>query len=1001
MKKELQLSLTIARQLAFGIDNKLADEKLRQIAAFDEAVMENMGEGLYTVDRQGNVTSMNPVAEKMFGWTFEELRGRRMHDVTHYQHADGTPFPIEDCAGFQVLHHAQKLSAQEDVFIRKDGTFFDVIYSSSPLWENGKINGLVVVFNDNTARMQAEKRIVLLAEVSELIRKSEDANELLYAVSKIVGEHLRVRRCLFNEIDLDHDLEIVHQDYCQGVSSVAGQHKISDYSSITAAEIAAGKTIVNSDLKIDPRTAQDYSRSYEPNGERAYIAVPMLRENRWAATLWVSDDMPRQWSQEEVSLLEAVAERTWIAIEKLRIHAALRESEAQLAAELADTKQLQNISTLLIQEGHSDLLYEEILNAVIEVSHSDMGSMQLLDHEKNKLFLLTWKGLHPESAAFWEWIGVDLSSSCGMALRTGKRVIVPDIDSHDFVASAENLAAYRRSGIKSMQTTPLISRNGRILGMISTHWREVHQPSERDLRLLDVLARQAADLIERRRSEEALRASESLYRTIARSIPNGGVYVLDKDFRYVVAEGTVADAFGYSREMLEGHTISEVLPQEASAKMEDRLRRNFAGEVVSFETKNKGHIYWTQQAPLRDSLGHAIIVTVDITERKQAEEALRESEERFRAILSQATAGIIRKDATGKLLFVNQAFCNLLDYTEAELNGKTIWQLTYPDDVEENKRLYNRLMEEGISFKLEKRLLARDGSILWTDVSVSPILDAEGKPQSAVSVYVDITGRKQAEAALQQLNLQLESRVERRTAQLQESHRHLQELSKRLVEVQEEERRAIARELHDSVGQSLSALNLNLVMIRDQLSGDSSQRVGSRLNDSMQLVKEVVALVRNVMADLRPAVLDDYGLEAALNSYIDQFTSRYEVQVLFRRPESLLPRQSPSREMTLLRIAQEALTNIARHAQADQVTVALWQDQDAVHLTVEDNGIGIASFPAAKRPGSHGLNIMRERAEAFDGTLKVESVPGRGTKVEASIPVDKDGQAEAQKERRS
>ena len=254
------------------------------------------------------------------------------------------------------------------------------------------------------------------------------------------------------------------------------------------------------------------------------------------------------------------------------------------------------------------------------------------------------------------------------------------------------------------------------------------------------------DLTERKRAEKSLRASETLYRTIARSIPGGGVYVVDKDMRYLVADGAVTEAFGLSREMLEGRTVSEVFHDQQRARMIERLNQNFAGEIVSYETEHNGRVYWTQQAPLFNSLGQAIIVTLDITERKKAEEDLR------------------------------------------------------------------------------------------------------------------------------LLNLELEYRVQKRTSELAESRRRLQILTQRLVEVQEEERRAIARELHDRVGQTLSALNINLIIMRGQILPDLLERVGPRFDDSMQLVGETITLVRDVMSNLRPAVLDDYGLEAALQSHMDEFT---------------------------------------------------------------------------------------------------------------------------------
>ena len=136
-------------------ERKRAEEALRRALHFDEAVMGSMGEGLYTVDVDGLVVTMNPAAEKLFGWTLAELRGKNMHDATHYKHPNGLPFPVEDCAGHQVLGRGNALTNHEDVFIRKDETFFDVVYSSSPIREGDTVTGLVVVFRDVTERKKA------------------------------------------------------------------------------------------------------------------------------------------------------------------------------------------------------------------------------------------------------------------------------------------------------------------------------------------------------------------------------------------------------------------------------------------------------------------------------------------------------------------------------------------------------------------------------------------------------------------------------------------------------------------------------------------------------------------------------------------------------------------------------------------------------------------------------------------------------------------------------
>ncbi len=500
------------------------------------------------------------------------------------------------------------------------------------------------------------------------------------------------------------------------------------------------------------------------------------------------------------------------------------------------------------------------------------------------------------------------------------------------------------------------------------------------------------EITDRKRAEEILQQSEALYRSIARSIPNGGIFVVDRSLRYVIAEGPIVERFGFTREMLEGHTVFEVFDPATAAKMEARFRRVFAGETISYETEHNGRIYWTQHALLADPLEQTIVITLDITERKQVEKALSDSEQRFRAIVNQATAGIIRSDEEGKSIFVNQAFCKMLGYKESELLGKTIWAYTHPDDLDKNRILFDRLLDKGIPFQLEKRFIRWDGSILWVNVSAAPILDPVGRTQSVVSVVIDITERKRAEADLQQLNLQLESRVVERTAELQTANKALEEnrarlqvLSQRLVEVQEQERHALARELHDRVGQSLTALNLNLTIISDQLSHQVTSSVGNRLTDSIKLVTEMIDIVRDVMSDLRPVVLDEYGLVAALQSYIGKFHARYGIQVDFNQSQRSLPRLGTAVEMTILRIAQEALLNIARHAQADHVQISVQCEQNTVLLTVQDNGIGIDTIGKDNRDG-HGLMIMRERAEAVGGSLRISSPLGKGTLIEAILP---------------
>lgn len=193
-----------------------------------------------------------------------------------------------------------------------------------------------------------------------------------------------------------------------------------------------------------------------------------------------------------------------------------------LDSEMSDIDLLHSISVALIGEQDRVELYGKIVDAAISITQSQFGTMQLLwpsndaSGHAGHLHLLCSRGLPPEAEAFWQWVSPAAHSSCTKALKTGRRAIIPDYEQWDEIAGTEDLRAFQRTGIRSAQTTPLLARNGTLLGMISTHWSEPHQPSERDLRLLDILARQAADLLERTIADEALRAREKeLDRTCA------------------------------------------------------------------------------------------------------------------------------------------------------------------------------------------------------------------------------------------------------------------------------------------------------------------------------------------------------------------------------------------------------------------------------------------------------------------------------------------------------
>lgn len=214
-----------------------------------------------------------------------------------------------------------------------------------------------------------------------------------------------------------------------------------------------------------------------------------------------------------------------------------------------------------------------------------------------------------------------------------------------------------------------------------------------------------------------------------------------------------------------------------------------------------------------------------------------------------------------------------------------------------------------------------------------------------------------------------------------------QALSRRLVEAEEAERRRIAGELHDRVGQNLSALNINLDIVLGALGEDAPMDVRVRLRDSLALVDGTLQAIENVMAELRPPLLEEYGLGAALGWYAEEFCRRTGIEVDFRDDARERNRElRREAAVALLRIAQEALSNVAKHAGARRVGIALSVADGAMSVEISDDGAGFDAQAAQARSSRWGMTTMRERAEAVGGRLHLRSAPGAGTTVEVLVP---------------
>lgn len=352
-----------------------------------------------------------------------------------------------------------------------------------------------------------------------------------------------------------------------------------------------------------------------------------------------------------------------------------------------------------------------------------------------------------------------------------------------------------------------------------------------------------------------------------------------------------------------------------------------------------------------------------IAERKRAEAALRESEERYRELFENARDAIYVHDLEGNYVSVNRAAEQLSGYTRAEIVGHNFVEFVSPEHVRQVRKSFCAKLAEQGATTYEVDLIAKDGRRIPVEVSSRAIYE-NGLLVGVQGMARDITERKVAQDALQMF-------------------------SRQLIEAQEDERRRIARELHDQIGQVLTAIKMNLHTVQQDC---NSTEAGSHIKDNIDAVDEALRLVRDLSIDLRPPLLDDLGLVTALRWYVDRYAKRtgLNVDVVIELPDEN-ERFSREVETACFRIAQEALTNIVRHAQASQILVYVAKDKNMLSVSVKDDGVGFDAESLRKRAtrvATLGLISMQERAHAAGGTIDIDSVPSHGTEVRFKLPLE-------------
>ena len=475
-----------------------------------------------------------------------------------------------------------------------------------------------------------------------------------------------------------------------------------------------------------------------------------------------------------------------------------------------------------------------------------------------------------------------------------------------------------------------------------------------------------------------LKSADYPYRVFLEAMHEGAV-TLDQDGTILYCNHFFSELVQTPLEKLIGSSIQQIIEpgNRETFELAFQRREKEDGKAEVYLKRKKGtpvpvlitfNLMKAAEGPF------TCVVVTDLRERKLAEEKIK-AELAFRKSIEDSTiVGITAMDLKGRQLFANAGFCRMVGWSQEELDGKmppfVYWS---PEETAAFKKLFKSgLKGEENPKGFETRYRRKNGEYIDVLIHQSPLKDTQRKIIGLVRSVSDITDRKRAEAALGV------------------SEKKMRSLAVQLLEAQEKERKRIAQDVHDVLGSSLSAIKYKLEEM--QLSGPviGLEKISASIGTVIPIIRDMIEEVRRIQSDLRPPTLDDLGILATFSWFFRQFQSIYSgirIENDLKIEEKEIPEVL---KITIFRIAQEALNNIAKHAEADVIRLSLHKVESGIKLTIGDNGKGFdPESLSIKGPTAMGMGLssMKERTEISGGRFEIESSPGKGTVVRASWPL--------------
>jgi PAS domain S-box-containing protein len=633
---------------------------------------------------------------------------------------------------------------------------------------------------------------------------------------------------------------------------------------------------------------------------------------------------------------------------------------------------LQETSTAALSVLNLEKLLQVTLRLLTNSAKLDRAGILLIDEQTEVLELCYAVGITDELFDQVRNYRIPIAKVDNVIARvamTGIPVVIQDVTRSKLNMNNPLIQQFKP---KAFILAPLTVR-GKVIGVLLAD--RVHQDaviSDGDREFIVSFANQIAIALENAILYRKLEISERKYRELVENA-HEGIWIIDDKGLIKFVNQRMREITGL--EKLENQNIYELFDQYNQELLENALVRNKKNQVAQQELeitcKNRGLASVVMSSvPLFENgqFVGAFAMFSDIT-------ALRETERRFRKVFEEAAIGMALMDMDGNLLDSNPALQKMLGYSKDELHRLSYKEYTHPKDIPTSARLFKELAEgTRDAYTREKRYIRKDGRLVWGQVTVSMLRDAGGEPQFTIVMTEDITQRKQAEEEI-------------RTYQGK-----LQVLVSELSLTEERERRRLATDLHDHIGQALAISKIKLGVLQKSLPAES---MAKSVGEVRELIEGMIQNTRSLTFELSLPVLYELGFEAAVEWFAKYVRTHHGIQVDVQKDMKPIPMDDEIKVL-LFRFVRELMMNVVKHAQARHARVIISRAGEEVNIKVEDNGVGFGSkaqYQTISSNGGFGLFSIRERLHYLGGRLEVESTDIEGTRVTLMAPLKHDRKA--------